>query len=205
MEHHFHAAVLLGFEGLIEIGAVSEIGAAVGDENGRVHLLLLDELRQGLEITLHVRLAAAQPQALLHDRAHVFSNGRSVDARRGDHAARPHRPDRLVEHISALGRQHFFLHGADKSALSMTWAGFHADTVDHAVRAFAFTDLLDPPEDSSLAKSTMPVAPCQRNAFMELPLGITMRWTWARRAKKFRPAASSNRSEGCREVRCDIP
>jgi hypothetical protein len=29
----------------------------------------------------------------------------------------------------------------------MTWAGFHADAVDHAVRAFAFTDLLDPPED----------------------------------------------------------
>ena len=67
MEHDFHAAVLLGFEGLIEIGAVSEIGAAVGDEKGRVHLLLLDELRQGFEKTLHVRLAAAQPQTLLQD------------------------------------------------------------------------------------------------------------------------------------------
>ena len=32
VEYHFHAAVLLGFEGLIEIGAVSEIRAAVGDE-----------------------------------------------------------------------------------------------------------------------------------------------------------------------------
>ncbi len=36
MEDHFHAAVLLGFEGLIEIGAVREIRAAVGDEEGGV-------------------------------------------------------------------------------------------------------------------------------------------------------------------------
>jgi hypothetical protein len=28
MERHFHPAILFGFEGLIEIGAVSEIGAA---------------------------------------------------------------------------------------------------------------------------------------------------------------------------------
>jgi hypothetical protein len=31
MEHDFHAALFLGFEGLIEIGALSEIRAAVGD------------------------------------------------------------------------------------------------------------------------------------------------------------------------------
>jgi hypothetical protein len=33
MEHH--AAVLLGLEGLIEIGTVSEIRAAAGDKEGR--------------------------------------------------------------------------------------------------------------------------------------------------------------------------
>ena len=71
MEHHFHTPVLFGFEGLIEIGAVSEIGAAVGDEESGVDLLFLNELGQGLEITLHVRLAAAKPETLLHDRAHV--------------------------------------------------------------------------------------------------------------------------------------
>jgi hypothetical protein len=48
MEDDFHAPVLLGFEGLVEIGAVSEIRAAVGDEEGGVDLLLLDELSQGL-------------------------------------------------------------------------------------------------------------------------------------------------------------
>jgi energy-converting hydrogenase Eha subunit E len=31
VEHHFHAAVLLVFEGLIEIGTLGEIRAAVGD------------------------------------------------------------------------------------------------------------------------------------------------------------------------------
>ena len=36
MEHHFHAAILLVFEGLIEIGAVGEIRAAVGDKEGGV-------------------------------------------------------------------------------------------------------------------------------------------------------------------------
>ena len=39
-----HAAALFGFEGLIEIGAVSEIGAAVGDKERRVNFLLLNEL-----------------------------------------------------------------------------------------------------------------------------------------------------------------
>jgi hypothetical protein len=39
MEDHFHAAVLLVFEGPREIGAVSEIRAAVGDEEGGVDLL----------------------------------------------------------------------------------------------------------------------------------------------------------------------
>jgi hypothetical protein len=39
MEDHFHAAVLLGFEGLVKIRAVSEIHAAVGDEEGGVSLL----------------------------------------------------------------------------------------------------------------------------------------------------------------------
>jgi len=39
MEHHFHAAVLLGLEGLIEIGTASEIGAAVGDKEGRLPYL----------------------------------------------------------------------------------------------------------------------------------------------------------------------
>jgi hypothetical protein len=51
MEDHCHAAVLLVFEGLIEIGAVSGIGAAVGDEEGSVDFLLLGELGQRLEIT----------------------------------------------------------------------------------------------------------------------------------------------------------
>ena len=64
MEDHFHAAVLLGFERLIEIGPVSEVRAAVGDEEGGVDLLLLYELGQRFEITLHVRLAATQPQTL---------------------------------------------------------------------------------------------------------------------------------------------
>jgi hypothetical protein len=59
MEHHFHTPILFGFEGLIEIRAVSEIGAAVGDEESGVDFLFLNELGQGLEITLHVRLAAA--------------------------------------------------------------------------------------------------------------------------------------------------
>jgi hypothetical protein len=44
MEHHFHASILLRLEGLIEIGAVSEISAAVGDEEGGVDFLLSDEL-----------------------------------------------------------------------------------------------------------------------------------------------------------------
>jgi hypothetical protein len=48
MEDHFHAAVLLVCESLIEIGAVSEISAAVGDEERGVDLLLLDELGQRL-------------------------------------------------------------------------------------------------------------------------------------------------------------
>jgi hypothetical protein len=69
VKHDFHAAVLLGFEGLVKIWAVSEIRAAVGDKEGGVDLLLLDELGQRFEITFHVRLAAAQPQALLHNRA----------------------------------------------------------------------------------------------------------------------------------------
>ena len=50
MEHHFHAAVLLGFEGLIEIGPLREIGAAVGDEEGGVDLLFLNQLGQRFEI-----------------------------------------------------------------------------------------------------------------------------------------------------------
>jgi hypothetical protein len=41
MEHHFHAAVRLGLEGLIEIGTASEIGAAVGDKEGRLPFLNL--------------------------------------------------------------------------------------------------------------------------------------------------------------------
>ena len=55
MEHHFHAAVLLGLEGLIEIGAVSEVRATVRDKEGGVDLLLLNELGQRFEITLHMR------------------------------------------------------------------------------------------------------------------------------------------------------
>jgi hypothetical protein len=41
MEHHFHAAVRLGLEGLIEIGTASEIGTAVGDKKGRLLFLNL--------------------------------------------------------------------------------------------------------------------------------------------------------------------
>jgi hypothetical protein len=36
VEHDFHAAVLLGFEGLVEIGAVRKIRAAVGNEEGEL-------------------------------------------------------------------------------------------------------------------------------------------------------------------------
>jgi hypothetical protein len=39
-----------GLEGLIDIGAVSEIGAAVGDHEYGVDLLLQDEFGQRLEI-----------------------------------------------------------------------------------------------------------------------------------------------------------
>src|ERR1700722_4737031 len=147
MEHDFHAAVLLGFEGLVEIGAVSEIGAAVGDQEGRVDLLLLDELGERLEITLHMCLAAAQPEVLLHYRTHVDGNRPTVDARHRNHAARPYRSDGLVEHIGALGRHDPLLHRADEAALSMTGARFHADAVDNDVCAFAFADLLDSLED----------------------------------------------------------
>ena len=76
----------------------------MGNEEGGVDLLLLNELGQRLEITLHVRLAAAQPQALLHDRAHVDGNRAPVDAGNRDHTARPHRHDGLVENIGALGQ-----------------------------------------------------------------------------------------------------
>jgi hypothetical protein len=51
MERHFHAAILFGFEGLIEIGAVSEIGAAVGDKEGGIDFLLLNQFGQRLELT----------------------------------------------------------------------------------------------------------------------------------------------------------
>jgi hypothetical protein len=44
MEHDFHAAILLGLEGVIESGAVSEIGATMGDEEGGIDFLLLNEL-----------------------------------------------------------------------------------------------------------------------------------------------------------------
>jgi hypothetical protein len=38
MENYFHAAVFLGFEGLVEIRAISEVSAAVGDkEDQRPH------------------------------------------------------------------------------------------------------------------------------------------------------------------------
>src|SRR5580704_8991377 len=147
MEDHFHAAVLLGFEGLIEIGAVREIRAAVGNEEGGVDLLLLNELGQRFEIAFYMGLAAAQPEALLHDRAHVDGNRAPVDAGNRDHTARPHRPDRLVENIGALGRHNFLLHGADETALSMGRARFHADAVNHDVSALAFADLLDALED----------------------------------------------------------
>src|SRR3984957_11074364 len=147
MEDHFHAAVLLRFEGLIEIGAVSEIFAAVGDEKGGVNLLLLDELGQRLEITLHVRLAAAQHQALLHDRAHVDGDRAPIDAGNRDHTAWPHRSDGLVEDIGPLGRHDFLLHRADETALSVSGARFHADAIDHHIGALAFADLLDPLED----------------------------------------------------------
>jgi hypothetical protein len=56
MEDHFHAAVLLGLERLIEIGAVSEISTAVGDEEGGVDLLFLDELRaESAQVVSRVR------------------------------------------------------------------------------------------------------------------------------------------------------
>src|SRR6202020_2437322 len=144
VEHDFHAAVLLRFEGLIESGAVSEIRAAVGDEKGGVDLLFLDELGQRLEITLNGRLAAAQPEAFLDDRTHVDGNRTSVDTGNRDNAGRPHRSDGLVENIGPLGRHDFFLHCADEAALSVTGARFHADAVDHDIGAFAFADLLDP-------------------------------------------------------------
>jgi hypothetical protein len=51
MEHDFHAAVLLGFEGLVKIWTVGEIIAAVSDEQGCVDLLVLDELGQRFEMT----------------------------------------------------------------------------------------------------------------------------------------------------------
>src|ERR1700722_5593543 len=144
VEDHFHAAVLLGVEGLIEIGTVREVRAAVGDHEGRVDLLLLDELGQRLEIPLHMRLATTQPQALLNDRAHIDGDWSPVDARHRNHSARPHRPDRLIENIGALGRHDFFFHRADKPALSVAGARFHADAVDHDIGAFALADLLDP-------------------------------------------------------------
>ena len=74
---------------------------------------------QRLEIALHMRLAAAQPEAFLHDRTHVDGNRAPVNAGNRDHAARPHRPDGLVEDIGALGRLDFLLHRADESALSV--------------------------------------------------------------------------------------
>jgi hypothetical protein len=65
----FHAAILFGFEGLLAIGAVSEIGAAVGDKEGGIDFLLLNQFGQRLEITFYVGLSAAK-----HDRAHVDRN-----------------------------------------------------------------------------------------------------------------------------------
>src|ERR1700727_810750 len=120
MKDHFHTAILLGFEGLIEIGTFSEIRASVGDQEGGIDLLLLYELSQRFEITLHMCLAAAQPEALLHYRTHVDGNRPPVDARHRNHAARPYRSDGLVEHIGALGRHDPLLHRADEAALSMT-------------------------------------------------------------------------------------
>src|ERR1700685_87325 len=97
MEHHFHTAVLLGLEGLIEIGTVGEISAAMGDKERRIDLLLLNQLGQGFEITFYVRLAAAQREAFLDDRAHVDRNWTAIDAGYRHDAARPHRLDGLVE------------------------------------------------------------------------------------------------------------
>src|ERR1700678_144091 len=94
-----------------------------------------------------MRLAAAQPETFLHDRAHVDRNWPSIDAGDRDHATWPHRPDDLIKNISALGRHNFLLHGADKTALSMSGARLHADAVDHGIGALAFADLLDPLED----------------------------------------------------------
>src|ERR1700733_13428118 len=159
MEDHFHAAVLLVFEGLIEVGTISEVRAAVGDEEGGVDLLLLDELGQRFEITLHMRLPAAQSETLLHDRAHIDGNRPAVDAGNRDAAARSHRSDGLVEHIGALGRHDLFLHRADEAALSMTGARFHADAIDHHIGALAFADLLDPLEDVLFREIEMSVAP----------------------------------------------
>jgi hypothetical protein len=56
MKDYSHAPVLLRFEGLVEIGALSEIIAAVGDEESGVDVLLLNELgptsrRRNLRLT----------------------------------------------------------------------------------------------------------------------------------------------------------
>jgi hypothetical protein len=43
MEHDLNAAVFLFLEGAIEVGAFPEIGATMGDQEGRIDLLLLNE------------------------------------------------------------------------------------------------------------------------------------------------------------------
>src|SRR3954451_8139958 len=135
LEHDLHALVLLVLEGLVGVGGHVE-AEPVGDHEARVDPPLADVLVQRLEVAVHVALAGADRQALVHQRAgRELVHESAVDAHDRDDPARPAGEDRVAQRVAAVGlRAARLLHAVGGVQRAVAVRGLEADGVDDGVR-----------------------------------------------------------------------
>src|SRR5215211_3583637 len=153
LEHHLDAAVLLVAEGLVHLRPLLDRNR-VGDDEGRVDLALADAAQEIVGPAVHVGLAHAPGEALVHRGAERdLVDEPAIDARNRERAGRAADIDHLAQHMRPVALGHHRLldaivHGIDVAR----YVGLHADAIDALLRALAMGELLQALDDALLVE-----------------------------------------------------
>jgi hypothetical protein len=163
-----------------QVGVAEQAGRRVAELLGRHRRVAIGALANGI-------IAELAPPALAAIDIEGNDDPIALPELRMSRAGLDHLAHELVtEDVAALHRRHQAIHQMKVRAADR--AARHLD--DDVARLLDFR--------IGTLSQRISFVPCQQSAFMEWALVISMRWKWACRANKFRPATASNRLAGCR-------
>src|ERR1051325_4588143 len=145
LDRDLDAAVLLVPERLVHLGGVVD-GDAVGDHEGGIDLALLDAVEQVVRPAVHVGLARAHGEPLLHEGPEGdLVHEAPVDAGDGQRAAGPADVDHLAQDVRAVALHHGGpLHAVVDGVEGAGGVGLQAHGVDALLRPLAPRQLVEP-------------------------------------------------------------